>query len=162
MENKTLTQQELYYCELYVHGDAPFAGNASKCYKEAFGEPDCKTTHMKAMRIMHDPAIKAKIKELEELSADDHESMKKFLTENHKHIVEECTTDTFRDRRGTVLSPAPLRSVAVSASKALMDLYPVKEAQKHELNIGGAGEGGITFNVIMPEQTKDTNKTNDE
>lgn len=162
MNNKTLTKEEQYYCELYVHGDAPYTGNASICYKEAFGEPDCKTTHMKAMRIMHDPRIKAKIEELEVLSAEDHTSMKKFLTTNLKHIVEECTTAVYRDRRGTCLSPAPLRSVAVGASKALMDLYPVKEAQKHELSIDGAGEGGITFNVIVPERAKETKPTDDE
>ena len=68
----------------------------------------------------------------------------------------------YMDRRGTRLSPAPLRSVAVGASKALMDLYPVKEAQKHELSIGGAGEGGITFNVIVPEQAKEVKPTDDE
>ena len=60
----------------------------------------------------------------------------------------------YTDRRGTKLSPAPLRSVAVSATKALMEMYPVKEAQVNKLNIEGAGEGGITFNVIVPEQVK--------
>ena len=80
--------------------------------------------------------------------------MKKFLTENLVHIIEETSTAEYRDRRGTRLSPAPLRSVAVSATKALMEMYPVKEAQVSKLNIEGGGEGGITFNVIVPEQSK--------
>jgi hypothetical protein len=44
-----------------------------------------------------------------------------------------------------------MRSVAVNASKALMDMYPIKEAQVSKVNIEGGGEGGITFNVIVPE-----------
>lgn len=80
--------------------------------------------------------------------------MKVFLRENLTSIVEECAGTEYRDRKGTLLSPAALRSVAVNASKALMELYPVKEAQVSKINIDGAGEGGITFNVIMPEQPK--------
>lgn len=40
----------------------------------------------------------------------------------------------------------------------MMDMYPVKEARITNLNIdGGDGEGGITFNVIVPDavQKKD-------
>ncbi len=157
--NDKLTPQEEYFCELYAHGDAPYTGNASKCYREAFGIPDDKkTVHLKAMQTMRRKDIQARIDELQGLNDTDQKDMKQFLASNLKHIVEECTTATFRDRRGTQLSPAPLRSVAVNAAKALMELYPVKEAQEHKLSIDGAGEGGITFNVIMPEKKAENQK----
>ena len=85
--------------------------------------------------------------------------MKKFLTENLKHIIEETSTAVYRDRRGNKLSPAALRSVAVAASKTLMDMYPVKEAQVSKLNIEGGGENGIVFNVIVPESKPKENET---
>ena len=94
------------------------------------------------------------LKSLDELTYEEAKYMKTFLRENLMGIIKECSTAEYHDRRGTLLSPAALRSVAVSGIKALMDLYPVKEASISKLSIDGAGEGGITFNVIMPEQSK--------
>ena len=97
---------------------------------------------------------------LEELTAsdkEDNEALKRYVTESLKAILREASCATYRDRRGTELSPAPLRSVAVQAAKALMELHPIKAAQSHNLNINGEGEGGITFNVIVPnQQNKDS------
>lgn len=69
------------------------------------------------------------------------------------HIVEECSTTEYRDKKGRAISPAPLRSVAVQATKALMDLHGVKENQVTKVSVEGAGDGGITFNVIMPQSS---------
>ena len=87
--------------------------------------------------------------------------MKRFLTANLKHIIEETSRDIYYDRRGKALSPAALRSVAVSASKALMEMYPVKESQVNKFEINGGGESGITFNVIVPEQKSQTDTPNE-
>ena len=146
MDSK-LTENEILFCELYVNGSAPYAGNAAKCYSEVFKCDSKHTKHLAKQLLMRED-IQAFLKEL------DAKFMKKFLTENLIHIIEETSVAEYRDRRGTKLSPAPLRSVAVSATKALMEMYPVKEAQVNKLNIEGAGEGGITFNVIVPEQPK--------
>lgn len=151
-----LSEQEILFCELYAQGEAPFGGNAAKCYQEVFNDMSkrCKTH---AAKLLARPEIQEYLKSLDELTYEEAKYMKTFLRENLIHIIQECSVAEYRDRRGTLLSPAALRSVAVNASKALMDLYPVKEAQTNKLSIEGAGEGGITFNVIMPEQSKSDN-----
>ena len=79
--------------------------------------------------------------------------LKARLTEKLLHIIDETSTAQYTDRRGTVLSPAPLRSVAVQATKALMELHPIKVAQESKLELtGGDGNAGITFNVIVPQE----------
>lgn len=151
MENKQITEQEKLFCELYVSGTAPYAGNAVKCYSEVFKD-DGINAQYRAKLFMRKPRIRDYIKELEAMCAEEAGDMKRYLTENLKKILEETSTSQFYDRRGTALSVAPLRSVAVSAAKALMDMYDVKQAQVNKLNIEGNGaEGGITFNVIVPD-----------
>lgn len=154
MEANELTEEEKLFCELYATGDAPFAGNPSRCYQEAF---NCRNRgeKNKALKLLSKPEIQEYLDELEKLGYEEVKYMKKFLTQNLMNIISECSEAQYRDRRGTLLSPAPLRSVAVNASKALMEMYPIKEAQVNKLSIDGAGEGGITFNVIMPEQAKE-------
>ena len=151
MDSK-LTKEEILFCELYANGDAPFAGNPSRCWEEAFNDSNGNVRN-KALKFLAREDVQKYLKELEKLSYEEAKYMKKFLTRNRAKIVEECSSKENTNRKGQVISPAPLRSVAVSASKALMDMYPVKEAQK--LSIEGGEEGGITFNVIMPEQKKD-------
>lgn len=156
--NNQLTEQEKLFCELYANGEAPFGGNAARCYQEVFNDRTHRTKN-RAIRMLSRPDIQAYLKSLDELPYEEAKYMKTFLRENLTSIITECTSGEYRDRKGTLLSPAALRSVAVNASKALMELYPVKEAQINKINIdGGNGEGGITFNVIMPEQTKPNNK----
>lgn len=149
MSKEKLTDKEILFCELYVNGEAPYAGNAVKCYTHIFGDNSVKSKHF-AKVLLSRPKIRAYLEELEGLSYEEAKYMKKFLTENLIHIIEEASTAEFRDRKGTLLSPAALRSVAVNATKALMDMYPIKEAQINKLNIEGNGEGGIVFNVIVP------------
>lgn len=152
MENKnTLTDQEILFCDLYANGEAPYAGNAAKCYQEVFGDRTHRAKGL-AIRMLARPEIQEYLKSLDELPYEEAKYMKTFLRENLVSIIKECASAEYRDRKGTLQSPAALRSVAVNASKALMDLYPVKEAHVSKINIDGAGEGGITFNVIMPEQ----------
>ena len=155
MENKNLTEQEIIFCELFVNGTAPYAGNAVKCYSEVYKE-DGPRTRQYAKKLLAREDIQSYIKELENISAEEDGDMKRYLTQNLMKILDETSTAQFRDRRGTLLSPAPLRSVAVSAAKALMDMYDVKRANTTNVNIEGGGEGGITFNVIVPESNTET------
>lgn len=153
MENQQLNEKEKLFCELFMNGTAPYAGNALKCYSEVFKDDGINAKH-RAKTLLRKPAVKAYIKEMEEMDAEEAASMKRYLTQNLMRIIDETSTAQFYDRRGTSLSPAPLRSVAVSAAKALMDMYPVKEAQVNRLNIEGDGaEGGVTINVIVPDMT---------
>ena len=153
-----LTKDEILFCELYMNGTATYAGNAEKCYKEVFHD-NSKTAGVKAKRLLTDPRIQEYLKQLEELSVEEAQAIKRFLTTNLMSIISEASTSQFIDRFGTKLSPAPLRSVAVSASKALMEMYPVKEAQRVNLETDG---GGIVFNVVVPEQNKQEQNTDDE
>ena len=149
MEANTLTDQEILFCELYVTGDIPFTGNAVKCYQEVFNDYSNKARYQ-ALKLLNRDDIKKHIEELGKLSEEDSKSIKNFLTANLKHIIEECSSANFVDRRGVPLSPAAMRSVAVSASKTLMEMYPVKEAQTTKVSIDNKGESGVTFNVIIP------------
>lgn len=149
MEANTLTEQEILFCELYATGDIPFTGNATRCYQEVFND-DSKKARNKALHLLNREDIQKKIEELGKLSYEEAKSMKAFLTNNLKHIIEECTSASFVDRRGKPISPAAMRSVAVSASKTLMEMYPVKEAQTTKVAIDSKGEAGVTFNVIIP------------
>lgn len=148
-----LTEQEVMFCQLYVNGVQPYLGDLVESYKEAFGiNKSDKLIRQKAKELINKEDVREYIKELSDMSSEEAAALKQFLTENLINIIKETSTAVYRDRRGTKLSPAPLRSVAVNASKALMDMYPIKEAQVNKLNIEGSGEGGITFNVIVPEQ----------
>ena len=158
LKTMKLTKDEILFCELYMNGTATYAGNASKCYREVFHD-DSKTVSVKAHKLLKEPHIQEYLKELEELSIEEAQAMKRYLTANLMSIINEASTAHYMDRFGTKLSPAPLRSVAVSASKALMEMYPVKEAQRVNLE---TENGGIVFNVVVPEQKKDEQKENDE
>ena len=149
-----LTEQEQLFCDLYANGEAPYGGNASRCYQEVFNDKS-RLTKSRAARMLARPEIQEYLKSLDELSYEETKYMKVFLRENLTSIIEECSQAEYRDRKGTMLSPAALRSVAVNASKALMELCTLKGAQVSKINIEGAGEGGITFNVIVPEQSKE-------
>lgn len=153
MKETTLTKEEQLFCELFVNGAVPYNGNALKCYQEVFKENTINDS-LHAKKLLARDDIKDYMAQLEAYNTVESAHIKRFLTENLKHIIEETTTVEYRDRRGTKLSPAALRSVAVSASKALMEMYPVKEAQVSKLNIEGNGENGIVFNVIVPEAKK--------
>lgn len=151
--NTNLTDQEILFCDLFAHGEAPFGGNAARCYQEVFNDTS-KRTKSRAARLLARPEIQEYLKSLDELTYEEAKYMKTFLRENLISIIEECSTVELRDRKGVIQSPAAMRSIAVNAVKALMELYPVKAAQENKLKIEGSGEGGITFNVIMPEQPK--------
>ena len=154
MKNTKLTDEEKLFCDLYALGDAPFAGNPVKCYTEAFHNTSTSNrVRIKAMALLQREDIKEYLNSLEEMSFEEQRYMKKFVSQNLMSIVEECSTAEYRDRKGKALSPAPLRSVAVQASKALMDLHGVKKNQVTKVSVEGAGEGGITFNVIMPQSS---------
>ena len=157
MDKINLTKEEELFCQLLVNGTAPYGGDAVKCYREVFHCEHILDGH-KAKKLLAREDIQEYISQLEAENAKEAVYVKKFLAENLKSIIKETSTAQFSDRRGTKLSPAAMRSVAVSASKALMELYPVREAQVSKVNIEGNGENGIVFNVIVPGSTDETKK----
>lgn len=147
----SLNKQEIDFCELFVFGCDPYAGNARKCYEEIFHDSSY-ISLSKAKQLMARDDIKQHLDSLRAISLYDTEDLKARLTEKLLHIIDETSAATYQDRRGTELSPAPLRSVAVQATKALMEMYPVKVAQESKVEFKGNGEGGIVFNVIVPQE----------
>ncbi len=153
-DNIQLTEQETLFCDLYVHGEIPFGGDATKCYREVYND-NSNLAKSRATRMLARPEIQAYLKTLDGLPYEESKYMKIFLRERLTHIINECSTYELRDRKGNLQSPAALRSIAVQASKVLVDMYGVKEANVNKINIEGNGEGGITFNVIMPTSAKE-------
>ena len=106
MENQQLNEKEKLFCELFMNGTAPYAGNALKCYSEVFKDDGINANH-RAKTLLRKPAVKAYIKEMEEMDAEQAAGMKRYLTQNLMRIIDETSTAQFYDRRGTSLSPAP-------------------------------------------------------
>lgn len=151
-EDIKLTASEDEFCNLYVCGGNKYAGQATKCYIEVFGEK-VKYVSLAARRLLAKPHILARIKELiEELQQETETIATKLqITETLKAVMEETATAKFTDKFGIDLSPAPLRAVSVNAAKALMDMYPIRHNQEAKLRI--EGENGVVFNVIVPATT---------
>lgn len=160
MDKNSITLNEKKFCEYYIKGSAPYAGDATLCYLHVFSpnnhQPssiDMTEASIKASELLSRPEIQEYADELSASVFKETESVKRYVTESLKSIIREATEAEYRDRNGTVLSPAPLRSVAVNAAKALMEIYPIKATQAHQINVnGGDGNSGITFNLIVPNQ----------
>lgn len=157
-EGKTLTDEELQFCELYVNGGLEFAGRPKKCYVEVFGQKGARNLSSAANYLIHKPHVLAHIKAL--LSSERFEmettAVKLQVTETLKAVMDETATTDYTDRFGVPLSPAPLRAVSVNAAKALMEIFPIKHKEESRLRIEG-GDGNVIFNVIVP-----TNPPKDE
>lgn len=155
---KTLTKEEEMFCQLYVNGGIECAGQHVKCYKEAFHYEGEKTS-IQSRQLLSQPHIHARIKILaDELQTDTETiAIKLQISETLKAVMEETATSSYTDKFGIKLSPAPLRAVSVNAAKALMDIYPIKHAQNGKLKI--EGDGGVTFNVIVPAPDFSTDET---
>ncbi|MCY1134005.1 hypothetical protein OWT79_10385 [Bacteroides fragilis] len=146
---KKLTEEEERFCQLYINGSVEYAGQHVKCYKEAFHNHDVNVSIL-SRQLLSKTSVLARIKVLSDELQTETETIatKLQVSETLKAVMEETATSSYTDKFGVKLSPAPLRSVSVNAAKALMDIYPIKHAQSSKLNI--EGEGGITFNVVVP------------
>lgn len=157
MENK-LNEQEIDFCELFVNGGFEFSGDRDKCYKEAFGSDSKKQARI----LMNRPEIKEKIKTLMDEFKDSEENLaiayKIQVTDTLQKVMRETSTDVYKTPKGHQLSPAPLRSVAVNAAKALADIYVPKATSTQKVKLEGSGDSGIIFNVIVPNQPNENDK----
>lgn len=154
-EQDALTADQEQFCQLYVCGGLNFAGQLSKCYKEVFGE-DYRDVNIDARRLVREPLVMARIKELSTVMMNETESIaiKMQISETLRSVMEETATNNYTDRFGNKLSPAPLRAVAVNAAKALMELYPIKHVHETKFRIEGT-DNGVVFNVIVPQISND-------
>lgn len=161
-EKKTLSDEELQFCELYVNGGLEYAGRPKRCYVEAFGEKAAKNPHSAANYLIHKPHVLEHIKALLSSERFEMETMavKLQVTETLKAVMDETATTDYTDRFGVPLSPAPLRAVSVNAAKALMEIFPIKHREENRLRIEGS-DGNVIFNVIVPANTPKDEETED-
>lgn len=164
IEGKTpiLTDDEANFCLLYVNAPAPLAGNATECYVKVFGLESgdsalskSRAAH-KAKQLLEKELVKKRIEELEKVNLYDSAALKQRITTTMLKIMDECADSEYTDRYKTKLSPAALRSVAVSAAKMIADINGIKEDTIHKIQIGGGNDEGITFNLIVPDKAKNT------
>ena len=173
MNKSTLTDLEEKFCTVYACGPAPYNGNAKMTYNLVFKgktgkliDPTVDTTQdevnaaLEARKLMIRDDIRDYIDNLQSKSMVNAATLRPRLTETLLRIADECSTLVCTDKFGTPLSPAPLRSVAVNAVSKLSDMYGIKEDITHKLMLEGADGEGITFNLIMPEPSKDNEISN--
>ena len=157
-ELEILTDDEANFCLLYVNAPAPYAGNAAECYAKVFG---CNNDAMgkakaayEAKRLLEKGVVKQRISELESVNLFDTDALKQRLTSTMLKIMDECSDETkiYRNRFGEIISPAPFRSVAVSAAKMVSEINGIKEDTVQKIQIGSDGGEGIVFNLIVPNK----------
>lgn len=158
-----LKESEQDFCILMVEGGSRFAGNPVACYKETIGrddeseDPGSPYIGFHVAELLKREDIRGCINELRQAHDEefDREMLVIRLRESLLGIIKECSEIDVYDRRGRLLSPAALRSVANMSVKTLMSLDPKL------CNMSGHdGEGGennvINFNVVVPEKPKKT------
>lgn len=138
--------EHLDFCYHYMMGESGVCGNAKKAYKAAFGT-NANGSQLK--RFMCRKHIALKLKELQgELEALN-VGKRVLLEDKLMSIMEECSTKNYKDKFGNDISPAAMRSVAISAIKELNSMNGFNKPI--ETKITTDEESGIVFNVIVPE-----------
>jgi hypothetical protein len=160
---KRLKETEQDFCILLVEGGRNFAGNPEKCYLETIAKEekidadDPFLSHY-VKELMRREEIQGYIKELRKAVDEDLESetLRAYLKQRLLAIIEECSVAEYKDRRGTKLSPAALRSVANHSIKTLMELTPGLKPKEDDGDEGDNKDHGVTFNVIVPDKPQKT------
>ena len=155
---KTLSSEEKDFCELLVYGREPYIGNVRRCYEEVF-KYDGDDSLLLAKKLLAREDVADYVNQLRSLVTYESQDLKTRLTEKLLKIIDETSTAKYCDRRGTPLSPAALRSVAVQASKALMDMYPLKVAQESKVEFSGNDGAGIVLNINVPKPNNNEEDT---
>ena len=156
-----LTDEEANFCLLYVNAPAPYAGNATECYMMVFKCNSDTVSKAKASyearRLLEKEAVKERIAELEKVNIYDTATLKQRITTTMLKIMDECSDETkvYKNRFKEILSPAPFRSVAISAAKLVAEVNGVKEDAVQKIQIGSENGEGITFNLVMPKKSED-------
>lgn len=169
MDNSKLTDLEEKFCLVYACGPSPYNGNAKATYALVFKgktgrlfNPDGDEQVIEDVdmaievhNLMRRSDIRDYIDKIQSENVITASTLRPRLTVNLLKIADECATDVYEDRFGVKQNPASLRSVAVNAISKLMEIYGVKEDIAHKVMLEGAGNEGITFNLIMPESNKE-------
>lgn len=168
MNNSKLTENEERFCLVFACGPSPYNGNAPKTYDLVYnkslgvGDPNEENriiadvdSSLAARELMLREDIKERIEQIQSENLINASTLAPRLTSTLLRIVDECSTLTVVDRFGKKVSPAALRSVAVNATRQLMEMWGIKEDIAHKVIVEGADGDGITFNLVVPESNKE-------
>lgn len=157
-----LKEVEQDFCILLIEGSEDYAGNPEKCYLETIGKEEKVSKDDPFLghyvrEVLGREDIQGYIKELRDSidSEVNDEILRSYLKSRLIKIIDECSTASYKDRRGTPLSPAPLRSVANHSIKTLIDLTPGLRKAVDD-NGGDDEDKGMTFNVVAPQKPEKT------
>lgn len=157
-----LNEAEQDFCILLVEGGGQFAGNPNKCYLETIGKEEKVDLNDPFLghyvrETLRREDIQGYIKELRGAIDEEveNENLRSYLRAKLLKIIEECSDASYTDRRGTKLSPAPLRSVANHSIKTLIDLTPGLKKEKDGED-GTEEENGLTLNIVVPDKPEKT------
>jgi len=150
-----LTDNEAKFCLLFVNASAPLCGNVRECYKKVFNETDDAKALSEGKKLMKKESVIQRIEELNDYNVHNAANLKPQITETLLKIMYEMSDCQYKDKDGTLLSPAAARSVAVNAAKTLNDMYGVKEDIVHKIQLEGKNGSGITFNVVVPNKPQE-------
>ena len=156
MNNNKLTEKERRFCELFVDGDKDFAGRAEACYDEVFGEQQY--SFITARKLLAEDRIRSNIKQMVDGKDTESEAIaiKLQVAETLRSIMSEASKNEYVDKFGVPVSPAPLRAVSVNAAKALMEIFPISNAQTQTAK--SESGGNIIFNVVVPQTVASNDK----
>lgn len=159
-----LTSAEKEFAELYLNGSEAYAGNPLACYRKVFG-CNTKRDKLKAMELLTRKDIQEYIvfidcpRESESIEA---RIMRRKITEKLMKIGDSCAEMNVVDRRGTMTSPASLRSVSVNAYRLIAEINGIKKNADDGGESAGGGSKGITFNVIVPSSASEVKVEQEE
>ena len=85
---ESLNKQEIDFCELFIFGCDPYAGNARKCYEDIFYDSS-HTSLRKAKQLMARDDVQEYINQLRAIANYETADLKARLTEKLLHIIDE-------------------------------------------------------------------------
>ena len=96
---ESLNKQEIDFCELFIFGCDPYAGNARKCYEDIFYDSS-HTSLRKAKQLMARDDVQEYINQLRAIANYETADLKARLTEKLLHIIDETSTaKIYRSKR---------------------------------------------------------------
>lgn len=108
---ESLNKQEIDFCELFIFGCDPYAGNARKCYEDIFYDSS-HTSLRKAKQLMARDDVQEYINQLRAIANYETADLKARLTEKLLHIIDETSTAKYTKRHRAITSSITFCSCA--------------------------------------------------
>lgn len=151
---KDMPVNDRKFADLYVWGDKSQQGDMKQCYADAFGIT-LSDVGQKARKLLARPHIAEYIDkqmvDYEMLLRGEKLKNLQTLTK----IRDEMSEAEYVNRWGEINGVAACRTVAIKATETINNMLGFDKPKEVNVN-HGAGGGGITFNLVVPEPDCDT------